>query len=141
MLDIDHFKRYNDHYGHQQGDDTLRQVASAIKACLLRPGDLAARYGGEEFACIVPAIDFEGALGVAERIERVVRSLQIAHADSDAAAVVTLSIGVALGKPGRDADPSALLALADAQLYRAKHSGRGCVRVAVLGAGAEAMAP
>jgi len=148
MLDIDHFKRYNDRYGHQQGDDTLRQVASAIKACLLRPGDLAARYGGEEFACILPGTDLEGALGVAERIEHVVRSLQIAHADSDTAAVVTLSIGVALGKPGRDTDPSALLALADAQLYRAKHSGRGCVcasvlgaGAAVLGAGAEVMAP
>ena len=133
MLDIDHFKRYNDRYGHQQGDDTLRQVASAIKASLLRPGDLVARYGGEEFACIVPATDFEGALGVAQRIEHGVRSLQLAHADSDTAAVVTLSIGLALGQPGRDADPTALLALADVQLYHAKHSGRGRVCAALLG--------
>ncbi len=138
MLDIDHFKRYNDRYGHQQGDDTLRQVASAIKASLLRPGDLVARYGGEEFACIMPATDFEGALHVAERIEHVVRSLQLPHADSDTAAVVTLSIGLALGQPGSDADPAALLALADAQLYRAKHTGRGRVCAAVLGADAEA---
>ena len=138
MLDIDHFKRYNDRYGHQQGDDTLRQVASAIKACLLRPGDLVARYGGEEFACIVPATDFEGALGVSERIEQTVRSLQIPHADSDTAAVVTLSIGLALGQPRRDADPAALLALADAQLYHAKHSGRGRVCAAVLSADTEA---
>ena len=133
MLDIDHFKRYNDRYGHQQGDDTLRQVASAIKASLQRPGDLVARYGGEEFACIVPATDFEGGLRVAERIEHGVRSLQLAHADSDTAAVVTLSIGLALGQPGRDADPTALLALADVQLYHAKHSGRGRVCAALLG--------
>ncbi len=138
MLDIDHFKRYNDLYGHQQGDDALRQVAGAIKACLLRPGDLVARYGGEEFACIVPTTNFEGALRVAERIEQAVRKLQLVHAESDTAPVVTLSIGLALGQPGRDANPAALLALADVQLYRAKHSGRGRVCAAVLGADTEA---
>ena len=138
MLDIDHFKRYNDLYGHQQGDDALRQVAGAIKDCLMRPGDLVARYGGEEFACIVPTTNFEGALRVAERIEQAVRKLQLVHADSDTAPVVTLSIGLALGQPGRDANPSALLALADVQLYRAKHSGRGRVCAAVLGADTEA---
>ena len=138
MLDIDHFKRYNDRYGHQQGDDTLRQVANAIKTSLLRPGDLVARYGGEEFACIVSATDLEGARSVAERIEQSVRSLQLPHADSDTAAVVTLSIGLALGKPRSDADPAALLALADAQLYRAKHNCRGRVCAAVLGTDIEA---
>ena len=127
MLDIDHFKRYNDRYGHQQGDDALRQVATAIKASLLRPGDLAARYGGEEFACILPATDFEGALSVAQRIAANVRSLQLEHADSPTAPVVTLSIGVALARPEPDASPEALLALADEQLYRAKHSGRARV--------------
>jgi len=129
MLDIDHFKRYNDRYGHQQGDDALRQVATAIKASLLRPGDLAARYGGEEFACILPATDFEGALSVAQRIAANVRSLQLEHADSPTAPVVTLSIGVALAlaRPEPDASPAALLALADEQLYRAKHSGRARV--------------
>ena len=138
MLDIDHFKRYNDLYGHQQGDDALRQVAGAIKACLLRPGDLVARYGGEEFACIMPTTNLEGALCVAGRVEQAVRNLQLVHADSDTAAVVTLSIGLALGQPGRDLDATALLALADVQLYRAKHSGRGRVCAAVLGADTEA---
>ncbi len=125
MLDIDHFKRYNDHYGHQQGDKTLHQVASAIKASLLRPADLVARYGGEEFACILPATDGEGALNVALRIEACVRSLRLEHADSPTAPVVTLSIGAALARPEPDASPAALLALADEQLYRAKHNGRG----------------
>ena len=138
MLDIDHFKRYNDHYGHQHGDDALRRVAGAIKDCLMRPGDLVARYGGEEFACIVPTTNFEGALRVAERIEQAVRKLQLVHADSDTAPFVTLSIGLALGQPGRDANPSALLALADVQLYLAKHSGRGRVCAAVLGTDSEA---
>ena len=127
MLDIDHFKRYNDRYGHQQGDDTLRQVALAIKGCLLRPGDLLARYGGEEFACILPLTDYAGALGVADRIEQCVRGLQIPHADADSAAVVTISVGLALASPLRDTGVDALLALADAQLYCAKHSGRGRV--------------
>ena len=136
MLDVDYFKRYNDRYGHQLGDDTLRQVASAIKASLRRPGDLVARYGGEEFACIMPTVDFDGALGVADRIEQCVRDLQIPHADSDSAAVVTVSVGVALAWPQRDTTPDALLALADAQLYRAKHSGRGRVCGAQLTAGA-----
>ena len=125
MLDVDHFKRYNDRYGHQVGDECLVQVASAIKEGLLGPGDLVARYGGEEFACILPGTDFDGALVVAEGIEQRVRALQIEHADSDVCQAVTLSIGVAFGKPESADDSVRLLALADAQLYRAKHSGRG----------------
>ena len=133
MLDLDHFKRYNDRYGHQAGDECLRRVASVIKGGLLRPGDLVARYGGEEFACILPTTDFDGALAVAAGIEQRVRALQIEHADS-VCEVVTLSIGAALGMPQPDGDPLRLLALADAQLYRAKHSGRGRACGAVLGA-------
>jgi diguanylate cyclase (GGDEF)-like protein len=136
MLDVDHFKRYNDRYGHQSGDECLRRVASAIKGGLLRPGDLVARYGGEEFACILPATDFDGALTVAAGIEQRVRGLQIEHADSDVCQVVTLSIGVAFTMPEPEGDPARLLALADAQLYRAKHSGRGRACGAVLGANA-----
>ena len=133
MLDVDHFKRYNDRYGHLSGDDTLRQVAAAIQGGLQRPGDTLARYGGEEFACILPSTDFDGAMNVARRIEQRVRELQIEHSDSDSAPVVTLSAGLAVTRPLRDAEPTALLALADAQLYRAKHSGRGQVCGAVLG--------
>ena len=134
MLDVDHFKRFNDRYGHQLGDDCLRRVASAIKGGLLRPGDLVARYGGEEFACILPGTDFEGALAVGAGIEHIVRGLQIEHADSDVSGTVTVSIGVSTSLPDRDANPARLLALADAQLYRAKHSGRGRACGAVLGA-------
>ena len=134
MLDVDHFKRFNDCYGHQMGDECLRQVAVAIKGSLVRPGDMVARYGGEEFACILPATDFEGALAVGAGIEQAVRGLQIPHAQSDVSDVVTLSIGVSMGLPERDGDPARLLALADAQLYRAKHGGRARACGAVLGA-------
>ena len=125
MLDVDYFKRYNDRYGHQAGDACLRRVATAIKAGLMRPGDLVARYGGEEFACVLLATDLPGALLVAERVEQRVRGLNIEHADSEAAKVVTISIGVAVGLPHPASAASKLLALADEQLYRAKHGGRG----------------
>ena len=125
MLDVDHFKRYNDRYGHPAGDDCLRQIASAIKAALLRPADLVARYGGEEFACILPETDLDGALLVAAGIEQRVRALQIEHACSDAAKVVTISIGVSMCVREPVGNPARLLALADAQLYIAKHTGRG----------------
>ena len=127
MMDVDFFKRYNDRYGHQAGDDCLRRVASAIKGALRRPGDVVARYGGEEFACVLPGTDIEGGLSVAGRVEQEVRALQIEHAASDAAKVVTISVGLAVCSPVRDRRPVGLLALADAQLYRAKHSGRGRV--------------
>ena len=133
MLDIDHFKRFNDRYGHQAGDDCLRRVANAIKVHLLRPGDLAARYGGEEFACILPTTDFDGAMAVAAGIEQRVRQLQIEHADSDVCNVVTLSVGVGITVPEPSHNPQRLIALADAQLYQAKHSGRGCALGAILG--------
>jgi diguanylate cyclase (GGDEF)-like protein len=134
MLDVDHFKRFNDRYGHQLGDECLRRVSAAINGGLVRPGDMVARYGGEEFACILPATDFEGALAVAAGLEKAVRGLQIEHSESDVCNVVTLSIGVSMGLPGRDGDPARLLALADAQLYRAKHGGRGRACGAVLSA-------
>jgi diguanylate cyclase (GGDEF)-like protein len=134
MLDVDHFKRFNDRYGHQTGDDCLRRVATAIKGGVLRPGDLVARYGGEEFACILPATDFDGALAVAMGIEQQVRELQIEHADSDVCQVVTVSIGVSMALPKPESDAARLLSLADAQLYRAKHGGRGRACGAVLGA-------
>jgi len=134
LLDVDYFKRFNDRYGHQAGDDCLRRVASAVKAHLLRHGDLVARYGGEEFACILPATDFEGAMAVAAGIEQRVRGLQIEHADSDVCNTVTLSIGVALSVPEPGDAAERLIALADGQLYQAKHTGRGRACGAVLGA-------
>ena len=128
MLDVDFFKRFNDHYGHQAGDDCLRQVAQTLKASLRRPADLVARYGGEEFACVLPETEFEQAMTMARELEADVRQKAIAHSHSDVAPVITVSLGVAGFTASASGDATALLALADAQLYLAKASGRGCVR-------------
>ncbi len=127
MLDVDFFKRYNDRYGHQAGDDCLRQVAQTLKESLRRPADLVARYGGEEFVCILPETEFEDAMKMARELELNVRQKAIAHEASEAARVVTISLGVAGNSAGTNSDKASLLALADVQLYRAKHAGRGCV--------------
>jgi diguanylate cyclase (GGDEF)-like protein len=133
MLDVDFFKRFNDHYGHQAGDDCLRQVAQTLKESLRRPADLVARYGGEEFACILPETGFADAMNMAHELETNIRKKGIGHASSDTAAVVTISLGVA-GLPAcTSGDAEDLLAVADAQLYLAKNSGRGCVRGQCLG--------
>lgn len=125
MLDVDFFKRFNDHYGHQAGDDCLRQIANTLKSSLRRPADLVARYGGEEFACILPETEFNDAMAIAHELEQRVRQQAIAHADSAAAPVVTISLGVAGRHASTSADADALLAAADAQLYKAKNAGRG----------------
>lgn len=124
MLDVDFFKRFNDHYGHQSGDDCLRVVAATLKDSLRRPADLVARYGGEEFVCILPDATFAEAMSMASQLEQNVRHKRIPHLDSQAADVVTISLGVTgvAGDSGRD--EKALLALADAQLYLAKNTGR-----------------
>jgi diguanylate cyclase (GGDEF)-like protein len=127
MLDIDHFKRYNDQYGHGAGDVCLQRVAATLATTLTRPGDLAARYGGEEFACVLPETDRAGALAVAAMLEERVRRLHIEHADSPTAPVVTVSIGLATTDTLFSGDTAALLAQADAALYRAKLAGRGRV--------------
>lgn len=126
MIDVDFFKRFNDSYGHQAGDDCLRQVASTLKNSLLRPADSVSRYGGEEFVCLLPETDFAGAMQIAAHLERCVRAVQIAHATSDADKVVTISLGVAGKGPTDIVDSARLIALADAQLYQAKASGRAC---------------
>lgn len=134
MIDVDDFKRFNDRYGHQLGDDALRQVAQALQFGFSRAGDVVARYGGEEFAAILPDTDEEAALALAERTERYIRALAIPHEASRAAPVLTVSIGAAAHVAGLDAagptEPSALLALADQQLYEAKRQGRGRVVLA-----------
>lgn len=128
MADIDHFKGYNDAYGHLQGDDCLRRVADAIRAEVKRPGDLVARYGGEEFAVILPSTAVEGAVRVAEAIREGVRILQIPHGRSPVAPCVTLSLGAAGVVPPADSDdPAVLIARADAALYEAKRRGRNRV--------------
>jgi diguanylate cyclase (GGDEF)-like protein len=125
MLDIDHFKKYNDNYGHLAGDECLRRVASVIHAALGRPNDCAARYGGEEFACVLPNTGLQGALTVAENIRSCIAALGIRHDDGATAAhIVTASIGVASCLPNAEHAWLELLAAADQQLYRAKQSGR-----------------
>ncbi len=124
LMDIDHFKTYNDNYGHQGGDDVLRKVAQAIDQGTNRPGDLVARYGGEEFAIIMPDTDPDGAETVAEKIRLAVEKLAIPHAHSSAAACVTISMGVASIIPRDGILPSMLIAAADEALYAAKHTGR-----------------
>ncbi|MBB5204325.1 diguanylate cyclase (GGDEF)-like protein [Inhella inkyongensis] len=127
LLDVDFFKRYNDHHGHQAGDEALRRVAAALRGSMLRPADLAARYGGEEFACLLPETELDGALLVAERLRAAVEALQLPHGKSDAAECVTVSIGVA-GKPGRPGgEPGHAWRAADLALYEAKRQGRNRV--------------
>jgi diguanylate cyclase (GGDEF)-like protein len=120
MIDVDHFKRYNDLLGHQQGDDCLRQVASVAARNARRPGDLAARYGGEEFALILPFTDLAGALRVGERLLHDMHALALAHPGA-ASGRVTISIGVAASAT---TDPQELVRRTDAALYRAKRTGR-----------------
>ena len=124
MTDVDFFKKYNDTYGHQMGDDCLRRVASALAVAARRPGDLCARYGGEEFALVLPNTPAVGACQVAEVARSQVEALQIPHAASAVAPHVTLSLGVTTMLPGEALDPTALIKRADSALYAAKHGGR-----------------
>lgn len=132
MLDVDFFKKYNDTYGHLAGDDCLRHVAAAIRQSFRRPGDVVARYGGEEFACILPETPLEDAVVMAKALEQQIRQLGIAHSSSSVTDVVTVSIGVCCKPQGVAGVASALVEQADAQLYRAKHGGRGQVCGAAL---------
>ena len=128
LFDVDHFKQYNDHYGHLAGDEVLRTVARTI-ADNCRSGDVAYRYGGEEFLLLVlPEQGPEGALAAVERLRRAVEALAIAHAASPTG-VVTISAGIATLVPGEQKSPETLLAEADAALYQAKAAGRNRVAV------------
>jgi diguanylate cyclase (GGDEF)-like protein/PAS domain S-box-containing protein len=130
LADVDHFKHYNDRYGHPKGDECLRSVASAIGVAVFRPADMTARYGGEEFAIVMPNTDLVGAHAVAERICVAIRAQAIPHEASETAPHVTLSLGVAALMPDASNSLETLIADADAALYRAKNSGRNCVVIA-----------
>jgi diguanylate cyclase (GGDEF)-like protein len=127
MVDIDCFKDFNDAHGHQAGDETLRQVAHALRASLHRAGDILARYGGEEFAALLPSTDLPHALRVAESLRERVQSLAIPHDASRVARVVTVSAGVATADPRGQDDVQTLVAQADQALYLAKRDGRNRV--------------
>ncbi|RAU22393.1 diguanylate cyclase response regulator [Paramagnetospirillum kuznetsovii] len=150
LIDVDHFKRYNDHYGHQAGDQCLRTIAAALAGCLHRPGDLLARYGGEEFAAVLPACSLDDAAKLAEKMRQAVAALHLPHAASETGAEVSISLGAAtlsLGCQTKGSDYptwsgacpdsqdchggiAALIAAADAGLYRAKAAGRNRVVLA-----------
>jgi diguanylate cyclase (GGDEF)-like protein/PAS domain S-box-containing protein len=124
VVDVDHFKKYNDRYGHAAGDRCLAAVARALHGTLRRPSDLCARYGGEEFVVLLPTTHRAGSAAVAEALCAAVRGLALEHRDNDGG-VVTISAGVACLAPARDdATPERLFQLADAALYRAKDGGR-----------------
>lgn len=128
MVDIDCFKPYNDHYGHQEGDEALMQVAQVISRSLERPQDAAARYGGEEFFVLLPGADLLGAMTVAERIRAGVQAKAVVHGHSTAAAVLTVSVGAASFVPDPADSASRLFLDSDAALYRAKEDGRNRVK-------------
>lgn len=127
MLDIDHFKAFNDNYGHVKGDECLQQIGRVLADCAVRPADLAARYGGEEFACILPETDSSGALIIVEKIRRGIMALAIPHCESSAADVVTASLGVVTVHCTAEKTVDDILTRADELLYRAKSSGRNRV--------------
>lgn len=130
LIDVDHFKAYNDRYGHLWGDECLRRVSRTIEDALQRPGDHVARYGGEEFVVVLPATDQPGSLRVAEQLRTLVSDLEIEHLGSDLG-VVTISVGCCSVIPVDEGDvPVELLEAADRALYQAKLGGRN--RVAAL---------
>ena len=129
LVDIDHFKAFNDLYGHQAGDDALKRVAEVIANCAQRPLDFAARFGGEEFALVLygPAQDF--GREIPETLRRSVEELQIPHAESTTGPWLTVSVGVAIVSPGNERSLAGAIQLADEALYQAKEDGRNRIVV------------
>lgn len=132
MIDVDHFKAYNDHHGHLQGDECLRQVARLLVESVGRPADLVARYGGEEFVCLLPEIGEAGARTVAAKFIMGIARASIPHAALPADARLTISVGAATCDDVARESPGALVALADKLLYAAKRAGRDQVVTGVL---------
>jgi diguanylate cyclase (GGDEF)-like protein len=124
LIDIDHFKKYNDHYGHVPGDESLRAVANVLKACVHRSNDMVARYGGEEFAIVLTDTAQAGSEIVIARVQAAIAQLAIPHERSDVAPTLTVSIGVSTCIPDADQPEVHLIASADRALYEAKQNGR-----------------
>lgn len=127
VIDVDHFKAFNDTLGHSAGDTVLRRVAQTIKAGLKRPADFVARYGGEEFVVLLPEVDQAGAQAVATQLRADIQNLHIPHPGTDASGWLTISIGGATQVPDHEDAIAAFFAQADASLYQAKRSGRNRV--------------
>lgn len=128
MLDIDHFKEYNDHYGHAAGDKVLHQIAHRLKDSLKRPNDFIARYGGEEFVLLLPESDDQGSRQLIEQCLQAVEDLQLPHDYSPVSNIVTLSAGGISCQPSQYQEPLDAIKQADAMLYQAKQSGKNRVR-------------
>jgi diguanylate cyclase (GGDEF)-like protein len=131
MVDIDHFKQFNDFYGHQTGDECLRRVARTLASRVRRSEDLVARYGGEEFAVLLPHTELEGALILAEELHAAILGLAIEHSGSPSGCI-TVSIGCSACRPAHEGIRSELLQSADAALYKAKQAGRNRVEAGTL---------
>ena len=128
MLDIDFFKLYNDHYGHQGGDNCLNIVANGLESAIHRETDFLARYGGEEFSAVLPDTDLAGAVKVAEEMRFAIADLRLEHAKSKVSDIVSVSLGVSAMIPLLGTDPEVLIAAADQALYKAKEDGRDMVK-------------
>ena len=128
LADIDFFKNYNDTYGHQAGDNCLKEVAVSLKSVLRRPGDMVFRYGGEEFAVVLPETPKGGAIVLAQKMCQTIQSLNIEHQNSEISSTLTLSLGVSSSLPASNLTPEQLIYAADQALYSAKHEGRNCVK-------------
>lgn len=129
LMDIDHFKKFNDNYGHLAGDECLKKVAQTLQATLRRKIDLIARYGGEEFVCILPSTDLDGAVMIAEKFRQKIVSIKIPHEFSNVAEYVSISAGVASITPTGDLKPNAIIKAADDALYMSKKNGRNRVSI------------
>ena len=127
LFDIDHFKSYNDTYGHQSGDECLIKIGECLKNQIQRAGELAARYGGEEFVVLLPGINIKGALKIADLMRQNIHDMKIPHSSSNVSEYVTISAGVASTVPERENDYSLLIKKADIELYQAKKKGRNQV--------------
>ena len=129
LIDVDHFKAYNDRYGHQAGDHALRRVAQVVQGFARRPLDIAARYGGEEFVLALFDVSGEYVQELAEELRLAILTLEIVHEDSPTAQHVTASVGIAVVRPRMGRTIEAAVQLADESLYSAKRSGRNCVKM------------
>ncbi|MDO8369617.1 MAG: diguanylate cyclase [Candidatus Nitrotoga sp.] len=133
MFDIDLFKKYNDKFGHLEGDECLKRVARCVQEIVSRPTDTVARYGGEEFIVLLPETDSSGALNVAEKIRSGIENLHLPNPDSTVSPFVTVSLGVITVVPADNSNPDESRRLVDEALYRAKDAGRNRVSIALAG--------
>ena len=133
LLDLDHFKQFNDLYGHLQGDDCLVKVAGALKAVGNRPRDVVARYGGEEFVLLLPDTDTAGAMRLAEQCQAAIAALGVPHDGSSSSKLVTASMGLGTQTPQPGSDAKAMIEAVDKLLYQAKKFGRNRITAATVG--------